>query len=868
MSVPLYSGRAVYWRRFLRPRGIALAGTVYANVIVDIQARELKDKLFTYRVPEELAGETFIGAQVLVPFGPKEMVGGYVVSLSDQNTGKHSLKDIVEIVEPEPLFDENYIDFLYWLADYYCASISDVISAAIPSSFTPKLKRLVKLSEKLCAMTPQARATFSDDPAARALINVLDASKGTRLSMVALKQRWRKAARLPQSHFFRALHVLRQEGHIEIFDESTQAQAPKMQNVVILTGQEPASARHKQLIDIIARHGGRMTLKDLLEQGGTTHTTVKKLAAEQLVSIAQEEVLRDPLDNVACLPPQAVTLTDHQQNALNALAKDLESILASGAAAPKKVQPWLLFGVTGSGKTEIYLQLIQDTLNKGRSAMLLVPEISLTPQLARRLKTRFGSQVSVWHSALSEGERYDTWRRLRAGEVRVLLGARSAVLANLPDLGLIVLDEEHDGSYKQSTPSPRYHAKDVALEKARRHNAMVVLGSATPDVATYLRAKENSRILELPERVFKQTMPEVKIADMREEFAHGNRSIFSLALASGLTECLERGEQAILLMNRRGYASHVFCRACGHVVKCRHCSVSLVFHQSANKGQSAESQYKTGHLACHHCGFRSAAVETCPECKSPFIRQFGLGTQKVEEELKVRYPSARVLRLDSDVTTKKGTHEEILRHFAEGQADVLIGTQMVSKGLDIANVTLVGVLAADAAFNLPDYRSIERGFQLLTQVSGRAGRGERPGFVVLQTYNVDMPALAWAKNHDYQSFVIEELAARESLEYPPFSQLLRVVVAGNVAHDVEFACDRLAEEISHFLEDQMPDTAVKVLGPAPCLIERLRGKFRYHLLLKNMAKDEGRSLITDFLRRRAMAPGLSLAVDVDALDLL
>ena len=348
-------------------------------------------------------------------------------------------------------------------------------------------------------------------------------------------------------------------------------------------------------------------------------------------------------------------------------------------------------------------------------------------------------------------------------------------------------------------------------------------------MGSYLRGKESGRILELPERVFKQAMPEVRIVDMREEFARGNKSIFSNALANQLTECLGKGEQAILLINRRGYASHVFCRACGYVVKCKNCSVALVFHQRSGvnpKDAGREPAYLNGFLACHHCGFRCQALNLCPSCKSPFIRQYGLGTQRVEEEVKHRHPESRLLRLDSDVTTRKGAHDEILQSFALGEADVLIGTQMVSKGLDVANVTLVGVMTADAAFNLPDYRSTERGFQLLTQVSGRAGRGERPGSVIFQTYDCEMPAIEWAKNHDYASFMVEELEARKAFEYPPYSQIIRVVVQGLEPVSVEAACHKLAEQISNCIEQVLPVEAVKVLGPAPCLIERLRGKFQ------------------------------------------
>jgi primosomal protein N' (replication factor Y) len=363
-------------------------------------------------------------------------------------------------------------------------------------------------------------------------------------------------------------------------------------------------------------------------------------------------------------------------------------------------------------------------------------------------------------------------------------------------------------------------------------------------------------------------MPKVQIVDMRLEFQRGNKSIFSHLLLEKLSETLKKQEQAILLMNRRGFASHVFCRACGYVARCKNCSVSLVFHQSGIKGANAREDYARGHLACHHCGFSCGSIFECPACRSPFIRQMGMGTQRIETEVKEIFPAARVVRLDSDVTVRKGSHDEILQNFAHGNADVLIGTQMVAKGLDIANVTMIGVVAADSAFNMPDYRSTERGFQLLTQVSGRTGRGDKAGEVVWQTYNTEMPVLDWAKTHDFSLFAEEEIRARKAFNYPPFSQLIRVVVAGNVVTEVEQACDVLAEKIANFLADEYSEEAIQILGPAPCILERLRGKFRFHLLIKNFIGSAGHKAITGLLREQRMPEGIIMAVDVDALDLL
>ncbi len=864
-------------------RNTPLVEGLYASVVLDIQAKELRDRLFTYRVPDYLSPDTFIGAQVLVPFGAQQ-IGGYVVSLTETTPEvSFKTKDIFEVVEPEPLFDKQYIEFLHWLATYYCATLSDVIAAAIPACLSPRFKKQVKMSQSINGeAAARLSLTSAKDKGLKSLLDLLDESKTKKnsTSLSTLRKRWMKQSRQPSAHFYRALNYLKQECFVEIETESTSIASPKLSPNVIWTGQDPKTNRQKEVLTVLSRHSGQMALKDLVEAAGTTHATIKKMEQDGILGIVYSEVYRDPLKRVDGVPGKPIPeLTKHQKEALEVLIPALNQRLVldnsttividereSGGdrfEAIEPVKPFLLHGVTGSGKTEVYLRLIDEALRHGRSALMMVPEISLTPQLAGRLKERFGDQVCVWHSALSQGERYDTWRRLRAGEAKILLGARSAVLAHLPDVGLIILDEEHDGSYKQTSPSPRYHARDVALEKARRHGALVVLGSATPDVGTFKSAKEDGLVLELPERVFKQEMPEVKIVDMREEFKVGNKGVFSLALLKELEGCLQRKEQAILLMNRRGYASHVFCRACGHVVRCKNCSVSLVFHQ-----RPGDCEGINGYLSCHHCGFRKSGMDTCPACKGPFIRQFGLGTQRIEEEVRQRFRNASVVRLDSDVAQRKGAHEEVLGKFAKGGIDILIGTQMVSKGLDIAGVTLVGVLAADGAFNLPDYRSIERGFQLLTQVSGRAGRGDKPGRVILQTYSSDLDALKWASGHDYASFVEAELQARETFSYPPFSQLIRAVIAGADLFEVEAATDRLAEEISTFLESQLPDADMRLLGPAPCLIERLRGKYRHQLLVKNLAGLEAAATLTRFLRGRKTAPNISLAIDVDACDLM
>lgn len=859
--VPFLPGGPSLSPRLTRLIQSAVHSSVFAEVLVDIQARELGDRLFTYRVPEHLNRRIFVGAQVLVPFGRQELVGGYVVSMKDTAPQDISFRQVADVLDAEPLFDSQYVDFLHWVADYCVSSLSSVIAAAVPADFTPRLKRTAELSSADVIDPDSTRHLEMREDGCRRMLAVLRGSARYAASLRSLRQR----TGLTQSQFYRCLTLLREAGLVQVKTESGGQVAPKTITAVSWTGQPGQTPRHEAIIGTLRRHGGQLPMSMLIDSVGTTHATIKRMCAQGILALMQEEVLRDPLQRVPADNGTgngtSLELTAAQQEALLVLTGELRATLTS-EVSPDEVTPWLLYGVTGSGKTEVYLRLIEQALESGRTAQLLVPEISLTPQLAQRLKSRFGAGVAIWHSALSAGERYDTWRRLRAGDVKVLLGARSSVFAHMPQLGLIILDEEHDASYKQSNPSPRYHARVLALEKARRWNALVLLGSATPDVCTYHLALSSGRLLELPTRVFQQQLPQVQVVDMRKEFASGNRTIFSNLLARSLADCLSRKEQAILLINRRGYANHVFCRACGYVVKCKSCSVSMVFHQP--HAGSQDSAY----LACHHCDYRSPSSPTCPSCLHPFLKEYGLGTQKVEQELQRLLPEARLLRLDADVAARRGAYEEVFQKFSQGRSDILIGTQMVAKGLDIPRVTVVGVLAADATFNLPDYRSIERGFQLLTQVSGRAGRGLSPGTVVLQTYNTEMPVLAWASRHDYQHFVEQELAARRELSYPPFSQIFRIIISGGHQLPVQAACEELAEELTRVLEDDVDPAAMKILGPAPCLIERLRGKYRYHLLVKNLAGQRGHRLLAAFLRCKRPAQGLNLAIDVDAFDIL
>jgi primosomal protein N' (replication factor Y) len=792
-------------------------------------------------------------------------------------------------MDANPFFDADYIDFLHWLANAYCANLADVIAAALPSSISPRLKRRVRLIASCLKSN-----TDSSPPEGERLFSLL--AQTGESSLLALRRRFQDSTKGSASSFYKALNWLKRSGNIEVLAETTGKVvaksidfveiAPEIETEIEIDSdveresEKKTTPRQQKIIDTLIENGAKMPVAQLVKLAGTTSNTIKKMSEAGLLLVTKVDSIRDPLQsfafkqNVDGTPRQ---LTADQIKCLSVLEKELDQTLQAPAPAKNPVEPWLLFGVTGSGKTEVYLQLIERTIKTGKTVLIMVPEIGLTSQLVSLLNDRFPDVVSIWHSAVSAGERFDTWRRIRDGSVKVLLGARSAVLANVPNLGLIILDEEHDSSYKQTSPSPRYNAKDVALEKAKRHNAMVLFGSATPDLSTYHRALKSNRILTLPERVFSQSMPSISVIDMKEEMRLGNRTIFSKALFDAIDDRIERKEQIVLLVNRRGYASHVFCRACGYVATCRQCSVSMVFHryarQNSNQRQKPEASNK-GFLSCHHCGYERANFKLCPqpECQSPFIKEYGLGTQKVEEQVRECFPEARVVRLDSDITLKKGAFRDTLELFKRHEADILIGTQMVAKGLDIANVTLVGVLAADAALNMPDYRSTERGYQLLSQVAGRAGRGHRPGEVFFQSYNNELEVFQSVKNHDYESFAQTELLSRQTFYYPPFGRILRIVFSSADQNTCIEKCEQMVKDISEMLKAKIAENTFEVLGPAPCLVERIRGKFRYHLIVKIFSEQENAfSDLVEFLRARTIASidkNVHMAVDVDAIDLI
>lgn len=706
-----------------------------------------------------------------------------------------------------------------------------------------------------------------------------------------------------------ALAALEKRGYVRRWSEEATVQllVPRAEipaRVIELKGGQ----KYRRVLEALAAQGRPVWVGWLYAEADVDLATLRELARVGLISLTEKEIWRDPLAGQQFVPDRPPTLTADQMRVWREIEQGIKAACAAAvgeAVATPEEKPearddeppagdvgeggaiheapvYLLHGVTGSGKTEIYLRAIDLVLKAGRQAIVLVPEIALTPQTIRRFVARFGERATIYHSDLSAGERYDVWRKARAGEIQVVVGTRSALFLPMPRLGLIVLDEEHDPSYKEAQRPPRYHAREAALQLARLTGAVVILGSATPALETYHAAQMgHMRLLEMPRRIMGHAraiaeqqerlhlgqtvfhpvdessaearyaeLPPVQVVDLRQELRAGNRSMFSRALQQALTEVLEAGQQAILFFNRRGSASFVICRDCGHVLTCEQCHVPLTYHEPRGPA--------TAQLVCHHCGQRTRSPERCPECQSRRIRYLGAGTEKIAALVEAMWPQARVVRWDRDVTGRKGSHDAILRQFLSGQANVMVGTQMIAKGLDLPLVTLVGVISADVGLYLPDFRAAERSFQLLTQVAGRAGRSLLGGRVIIQSYRPEHYAIQAARRHDYLDFYRQELSFRRQLGYPPFRRLIRLVYAHKDRQRVQGEAEALAHKFRYAISEQGLK-GVDLIGPAPCFFSRVRGRYRWQVIVRAA---EPRTLLTFVSIPRGWR------IDVDPINLL
>ncbi len=819
----------------------------WIEVLVDSPFRGAGDsageqnKLFTYRLPPELAVQP--GDILSVPFGSQQ-VGAIAIRFISQlppDLEPAKVKDVEDIVS-SGFFASTYWELLDRTSTYYCTPLIQVIRASLPPGLLSRSVRRIRLVKD--AISPNAEVFLN--PAASQILQLLQAQKNGDYTWQYLQRQVKGAGA------YRGLRDLLKRGWVESYLEPPHPPKPQLKPAVTLIGSAfvtDLTQRQQEVLEVLRRGGGEMWLNDLLKICCASSSVVKALEQKGSVVIDQREVLRGDR-GIAQIPDSPKTLTDFQRSALGFINSFSE------------FRQVLLHGVTGSGKTEVYLQAIAPILASGKSALVLVPEIGLTPQLTDRFRARFGEQICVYHSALSDGERYDTWRQMLTGTPQIVIGTRSAIFAPLPHLGLIILDEEHDTSFKQEQPAPCYHARTVAKWRAELENCPLILGSATPALETFVGTQINSyslptiHYLSLPERIYSRPMPPIEIVDMRQELRQGNRSIFSVSLQNALEELQERQQQGILFIHRRGHSTFVSCRSCGYVMECPNCDVSLSYH---NIGEGTAEM-----LRCHYCNHTERHPQNCPECSSPYFKNFGSGTQRVEQELTRLFPQLRGIRFDSDTTRNKGDHRRLLTQFANGEADILLGTQMLTKGLDLAGVTLVGVVSADGLLNLSDYRASERAFQTLTQVAGRAGRGDDPGKVIMQTYTPEHRVIQAVRQHEYTSFVATELAERAALNYPPSGRLVLLRLSSLDAAEVAVTAVQLASACHEYI-DRLSVPGCELLGPAPAAIMRVANRYRWQILLK-LPLDESVDL-SDLIGLRDRTPrSVSLTIDVDPLN--
>ncbi len=814
---------------------------------------------FDYHLPDPLKGRVEVGSLVQVPFGPRSLYGIVVERLPAPAV--EETRPVIALVDPQPVLLPAQIGLAHWIAEQTLSPLHECLLMMLPPGVVGLTDSRLELAGDL---PPDALL----NPLERHLVDLLRRRgplTGTQIDRAFPRSNWRAAAdRLARRKILIRTPIL----------APPRARPLQVTTVRLLPGADEDTLRglrspvYRAVLEFLRAESEPVDISWVYAQTGCTRQHLNRLYERGLIAFDLQERWRDPLEGRVFLPTEPLPLTPDQQAAWD----EIQPAIGNPSSAT-----FLLLGVTGSGKTELYLRAVGETLARGRKAVVLVPEISLTPQTVARFAARFPGRVTVLHSQMREGERYDIWRRARAGLVDVVIGPRSALFAPLDPLGLIILDEEHDPSYKQVS-RPAFHAREVALELARRTGTVVILGSATPSLESYRRAERGEfRLLVLGRRILghrqrlsdlqtvygvPQTryrplsdgpaearyldLPPVQVVDMRAELRAGNRSIFSRALQRSVDEAIARGEQVILFLNRRGTATHTFCRACGYVVHCPRCDVPLTLH-----GQASQ-------LVCHHCGHREPQPERCPRCDSPAFRPFGLGTAGLEKAVRERWPGARVLRWDRDTARTAQAHWNILQVFSDGGADILVGTQMIAKGLDLPLVTVVGVISADTALHLPDFRAAERTFQLLEQVAGRAGRGLMGGRVVLQTYHPDHYAITAVEHHDYQGFVQRELEFRREAGYPPYIRLARLLYRHTDARRAEVMARDFGERLREALRRSgLP--ATDLIGPVPCFFARLRGYYRWQIVLRHPDPPS-------FLRSVPIPGGWQ--VDVDPVDLL
>ncbi len=828
---------------------------------------------FTYYIPSHLEGKLNDGFRVLVPLR-KKIVTGFVVGLSKTSTVPNT-KEIIDLLDPYPLFSQEMLKLTRWVSEYYLCSWGEVLRAALPSELmlssqmwirkrvqgtgSRSQKPRTKIEGQGSGVKDQEYEKELTDRQGR-ILELLEDGEERKFSWLT---RILKAKGL-----YADLYDLSRQGKIEIverlgkpgvgikykklvrlknFNHSFEDEELLKSEIDVLKKRSSIQAK---CLELLLENQGELSLEKLVSQHKISLSSLKVMEKKGLIEFTRVEEIREGDWGLDVPETQPFSLNEGQLEILHKVKTALES---------GGYSPFLIHGVTGSGKTQVYIEAIKEVLKYGKQALVLVPEISLTPQIISRFKANFGEKVGCLHSRLSAGERFDTWRRVRNGDIPIIVGARSAVFSPFQNLGLIVVDEEHDPSYKQDEPSPRYNARDVSVMRAKLNNAVVILGSATPSLESYYNAQNGKYVLcHLSERVDNQKLPTVKIVDLTGERKKGNRNSLSLSLSSLLKDRMEKREQALLFLNRRGFSTFVKCQECGHIEKCPRCDITLTFHRTDFS------------LRCHYCNHYKRAPELCPSCQGSDFMYKGTGTQKIEEELKRDFPSALMERMDLDTMTKKGAHRRILSDFGNKKFNILLGTQMITKGLDFPEVTLVGVISADMSLDLPDFRSKERTFQLLAQVAGRAGRGKQGGKVIVQTYHPEEWSIRLAAEHDFEAFYQKEMEQRRELGYPPFHHLILVVFSGSNPKTVTAS----AQEFSYLLRRKVASEKQKqteVLGPAPAPLSKIKNQYRWQLLIKTSSVTKTGSLIRRFLeqdKNPKTQKAVRIIVNVDPMGML
>ncbi|UMT79232.1 primosomal protein N' [Staphylococcus roterodami] len=795
-----------------------------AKVIVDVASKSV-DYKFDYLIPERLVSVIQPGIRVVVPFGPRT-IQGYVMEVTTQPDSQldiSKLKSIIEVKDIKPELTPELIALSEWMSTTHVIKRISMLEVMLPSAIKAKYKKAFMLKDDT-ELTSEIVERFDKN----GFYFYKDAQKNNDIAtLMSLLQ----AGIIEEKTILSQNVTKKTKRAVRIIDGfNTDEVLAKLEKVI----------KQYDLYAFLTEEQHKTIFLSDIEDMGFSKSSLDGLVKKGYVEKYDAIVERDPFKDRVFEQESKRQLTTDQQRAYAAINEKIVN---------QEQATFLLHGVTGSGKTEVYLQTIEDVLNQGKQAMMLVPEIALTPQMVLRFKRRFGDDVAVLHSGLSNGERYDEWQKIRDGRAQVSVGARSSVFAPFKNLGLIIIDEEHESTYKQED-YPRYHAREIAQWRSEYHHCPVILGSATPCLESYARAEKGVyHLLSLPNRVNQQALPDIDIVDMRTELSEGNRSMFSKDLREAIQLRLDRQEQVVLFLNRRGYASFMLCRDCGYVPQCPNCDISLTYHKT------------TDLLKCHYCGYQETPPNKCPNCESEHIRQVGTGTQKVEELLQQEFEGARIIRMDVDTTSKKGAHEKLLTEFEKGNGDILLGTQMIAKGLDYPNITLVGVLNADTMLNLPDFRASERTYQLLTQVAGRAGRHEKAGQVIIQTYNPDHYSILDVQKNDYLTFYHQEMEYRKLGKYPPYYYLINFTISHKEMKKVMEA----SQHVHKILLQHLTEKAL-VLGPSPAALARINNEFRFQILVKYKSEPgllQAIQFLDDYYHEKFIKEKLALKIDIN-----